>query len=427
MSTLLEIKNAIDEQLKAFEAFKETNDQRLDAVKKGNESLAKELEAKLGKIEKDVTESTKKKTELELELKIMIERLEELESRAAQPKGTAAERAETEYKDAVMKWLRSPGNQMLEQKIIDVGKRIQTEHKDITVGSQPDGGYGLPKEIVFAIRDLERKFSPVRDLVAVEQTGTTDYNELLGIDGQTSGWAGETTTRSATSTPQLRNVKPTYGELYAYPTASQWSLDDLGFSVENWLTKNVAKEFSIQEGIAVISGNGTNKPTGMTNTTPVTTADWASPLRAAAAYQYIACQNSPVAISMDCLITLVYTLNKMYRAGSSFVMNSLTTAAVRKLKDSSNQYLWQPSNQAGQPDTLLGYPVACWEDLQDIGSNNFPVAFGNFKEGYVLAERIGMRILRDNLTTPGFVKFYVSRREGGIVRNNDAIKFLRTT
>jgi chromosome segregation ATPase len=114
MSTLLEIKNAIDEQLKAFEAFKETNDQRLDAVKKGNESLAKELEAKLGKIEKDVTESTKKKTELELELKIMIERLEELESRAAQPKGTAAERAETEYKDAVMKWLRSLGNQMLE-------------------------------------------------------------------------------------------------------------------------------------------------------------------------------------------------------------------------------------------------------------------------------------------------------------------------
>jgi HK97 family phage major capsid protein len=193
------------------------------------------------------------------------------------------------------------------------------------------------------------------------------------------------------------------------------------------LIENVADEFALRTGIAVISGDGTNKPTGMLNSTPVTTADWASPLRAQAVYQYVACSNSPIGVSMDCLITLTYTLNSSYRANASFVMNSNTAAAVRKLKDSQNQYLWQPSSIAGQPDMLLGYPVKIWEDLSDVGANNFPVGFGDFNRGYVLVDRGPIRVLSDPLTTPGMVKFYCSRRLGGAPLNNDAIKWLRTT
>jgi len=271
------------------------------------------------------------------------------------------------------------------------------------------------------------KFSPVRRLVNVQQVGTTDYHALLNLRGTTSGWVGETGSRSASNTPQLRDIVPTFGELYAYPQVSEWSLDDLQFNVENWLTENIADEFALQEGTAVISGNGTNKPTGMLNTTPVTTADGASPVRAAAAYQYIASVASPFAVTADSMIDLQYTLNSAYRTGAVYVMNSNTTGAVRKLKDTTNQYLWQPSLQAGQPNMLLGYPTETWEQLDDIGSVKFPVAFGNFRRGYLLADRVGMRITRDNVTNPGYIRFYVRRREGGIVYNNDAIKWIRTS
>jgi HK97 family phage major capsid protein len=141
----------------------------------------------------------------------------------------------------------------------------------------------------------------------------------------------------------------------------------------------------------------------------------------------VASAASPDAILPDSLISLVYTLNTAYRAASTFVMNSLTTGLVRRLKDTTNQYLWAPGLAGGQPDRLLGYPVQTWEDMQDVGANLHPVAFGDFRQGYVLAERVGMRITRDNVTNIGFVKLYVRRREGGIVLNNDAIKFLKTT
>jgi HK97 family phage major capsid protein len=188
----------------------------------------------------------------------------------------------------------------------------------------------------------------------------------------------------------------------------------------------VARAFAKAEGSAVISGDGSNKPTGMLHTAPVATADDASPLRAAAAYQYVLSgDNSPAAIDADSLIDLQYTLNSAYRANATWVMNSLTTGAVRKLKDSYGQYLWQPSLQPGQPDILLGKTIATWEQMPDVGGGNCPVAFGDFSQGYLLTTRTGLRITRDNVTNVGYVRFYVRQREGGIPLNNDAIKFLK--
>ena len=165
--------------------------------------------------------------------------------------------------------------------------------KDVTIGTPAAGGYAVPEEIAREIEELERKFSPVRSLVKVVQVGSSDYKELVSIGGASSGWVGETGSRTATTTSQLRERAPTHGELYAYPQASEWSLDDIFFNVEAWLAEEVAESFAINEGDAVIRGNGTSKPTGMLNTTPVTTADFASPLRNAAAYQYIASPSVP--------------------------------------------------------------------------------------------------------------------------------------
>lgn len=410
----------------AFEAFKSANDERISALDKGKDSLAAELNQKLAKIEADLSTAVKAKSEIEVEMKLQRERLEELEARKSGPGKTAAEKVKDEYKTNFIDWMRAKGQSAsLESKMEELGR------KDVTIGTSASGGYAVPESISTQIGLLEQKYSPVRRLVKVVAVGTSDYKELIDINNASAGWIGETGSRTATNTPQLREVAPTFGELYAYPQASEWSLDDVFFNVDQWLADSVARQFAIQEGSAVISGNGTSKPTGMLNTSPVTTADFASPLRAATAYQYIASPStgSPAVATLtgDKLIDLQYTLNSAYRVNATWVMNSVTTGTVRKMKDTNGQYLWQPSLQAGQPDMLLGRPIETWEQLDDVGTNKYPIAFGDFKQAYVLADRTQLRITRDNVTNVGFVRFYIRRREGGKVLNNDALKWIKTT
>ncbi len=425
--TFVEIKQAIDNQAIAFEEFKRTNDERLEALKNGDAARAKELDTKLEKIEKDVTTFGQIKKALETEQQIIRERVEELESRASSPGKTASEKRQDEYKNLFVGWIRNKGQSpMHEQQMYDLQRRM-LEAKDVTIGTGSAGGFAVPEEIAREIELQEKKFSPVRDLVKVVQVGTSDYKELVNIRGETSGWVGETGSRPATATPALREIVPTHGELYAYPQASEWSLDDIFFNVEAWLAETVAEEFAIQEGDAVIRGNGTSKPTGMLNSAPVNVDDFGSPLRAAAVYQFIPSAASPDAILPDTLIDVQYKLNSRYRAGAFYVFNSTTAGAIRKMKDTQNQYLWIPGMVAGQPDMLLGYPMAIWEQMDDVGANKHPVAFGNFRRAYVLADRVGLRITRDNVTNIGHVRFYIRRREGGIVLNNNAIKWIKTT
>jgi HK97 family phage major capsid protein len=394
MTGCAEIKETVDQTAKAFDAFTEKTDARLNEIQ---------------------------------------DRIEVLEARASNPKATfALDSDQREHEVKFAKWIRSPRDPKAISELKEIEQRICIDQKAMSIGSGADGGFAVPQEIARQIEKLELQFSPVRRLVKVVQTGTSDYHALASIGGTTSGWSSESGTRNLTSTPKLRDVVPTHGELFAYPQVSNWALDDIFFNVQTWLAEEVAQEFAKQEGAAVIIGDGLNKPTGMLNTTPVLTADDASPLRAAAAYQYIAsdtdADGSPAApgIRADALIEAVYTLNSAYRAGASWIMNSATAGAVRKLKDAEGRYLWGDSLIAGQPPMLLGYPVEFWEQMPDIGANNFPIGFGNWSRAYLLADRVGMRITVDPYTTPGQTKFYVRRREGGHVLNNDAAKFIRT-
>jgi HK97 family phage major capsid protein len=169
----------------------------------------------------------------------------------------------------------------------------------------------------------------------------------------------------------------------------------------------------------------------MTNATPATNDDYASPERNEAAFEYIpmTAVSSPFTtngIAGDDIIDLVYTLNARYRPNARFAMNTVTQGHVRKLKDTNGQYLWQPSLQVGQPDRLLGYEVFSWEDLGNpTTANAFPVVFGDFSKGYTLVRRNGMAIIRDDVTTPGYRKYYISQRFGGCVTNNAALKMLK--
>ncbi|KEZ12172.1 HK97 family phage major capsid protein [Sphingobium yanoikuyae] len=257
------------------------------------------------------------------------------------------------------------------------------------------------------------------------RTGTAGYRKLVSAGGIVSGWASETGARAETGTPSFNEIAPPSGELYANPAASQAMLDDAQFDVEGWLAGEIAREFAAAEGAAFVNGNGTNKPKGFLTYTTTSEAD---SVRAFGSLQYVASGAAGAFAGsnpQDKLIDLVQSLRAPYRQGASFVMNSATLAAIRKMKTSDGAFIWQPGLAAGQPATLLGYPVVEAEDMPDIAANSLSIAFGNFQAGYVIAERSDTSILRDPFSNKPFVHFYAVKRIGGAVANSEAIKLMK--
>ena len=302
-TSLQALTRTINKLGEAFEAFKDTNDERIKALEDGDTGKANELGHKLGKVELDLGKLGKLKTEIEVERKTMLDRIEELKSRRNLPGATSPlVKTQEEYKAAFLGYMRSVGQgYMLKraqcaQQMNDLAtkgrEQATVEQKAINIGNQTEGGYAVPEEIQREIERLELKYSPVRRLVRVRTVGTSDYKELVDEAGQEASWAGEETTRSETAAGTLRQRTPTMGELYAYPKTTLWALEDIFFNVQQWLTDGVARAFAVAEGTAVISGNGTNKPTGLINTSPVTDDDFQSPLRSNEAFEYIASPGS---------------------------------------------------------------------------------------------------------------------------------------
>ena len=428
-----QIMDAIEGIGKSFEEFKKVNDQILDEERKGNEARARELQATLDKIGDELSQHQKNREILEKRLAAQQDRIEIVEALNDRPRATVQDRIRSEHKDLCLQWIRSKGQ---DYEALAKYKELVSkarEVKDVTIGTDASGGFALPEEISRTVDKLILNFSGIAANVKNVQVGTSDYKELVSVNNASYAWSTETGTRSATTSPELRNRAPTWGELYAYPSASNWSLEDLFFNVENWLVDNISEGFAVGLSTAIYNGNGSGTLTGMVNTAPVTTNDYASPERNHAALEYMpltspASPYIPTGVTADSLIDLVYLLRAGYRAGAKFAMNSSTQGHCRRLKDTNGQYLWQPSFQMGQPDMLLGYPVFTWEDLgSSVAANTYPVMFGNFAKAYTLAARSGMAIVRDNITTPGYTAFYVSRRYGGCVTNNNAVKVLKVS
>jgi HK97 family phage major capsid protein len=286
------------------------------------------------------------------------------------------------------------------------------------------GGYAVPEEIDAEIGRLLTAISPIRAIANVVKVGSAGYRKLVTAGGTPSGWVSETAGRPETATPSFTEIAPPFGELYANPAASQAMLDDAAFDVEAWLASEIATEFARAEGSAFVAGNGVNRPKGFL-AAPVSTAPDAS--RAFGTLQYIVsgAAGGFGAGGSDKLIDLVQTLRPPYRQGAVFVMNSATASTIRKFKTSDGAFLWQPGLAAGQPDSLLGYPVVEAEDMPDVAADSFSVAFGNFRAGYLIAERTETQILRDPFTNKPFVHFYATKRVGGQVANSEAIKLLK--
>lgn len=299
-----------------------------------------------------------------------------------------------------------------------------TELKSISGIVPADGGYAVPRQIDALIGRALVEVSPIRAIAQVVQTGTAGYRKLVATGGTASGWVSETAGRPETQTPNFAEIAPPTGELYANPAASQAMLDDAGFDLEAWLAGEIAMEFARAEGAAFVHGSGVNQPEGFL-TAPVSSLIDAE--RPFGTLQYVGTGDADgFDANPDArLIDLVHTLKSGHRQGATFVMNSATLAEVRKLKTADGAFLWQPGLVEGQPDRLLGYPVIEAEDMPDIAAGTFPIAFGNFRAGYLIAERSATQVLRDPFTNKPFVHFYATRRVGGQVLDSNAIKLLR--
>ncbi|WP_294636620.1 phage major capsid protein [uncultured Aquabacterium sp.] len=415
--TLKGLADTIEKIGVAFDEFKKTNDQRLAAAKEGKSTA--DQDAKIAKIEADLNS-------LE-ELKSKLEKMETKLSRPGVMEGKSVEgesREAYEYRSAFIDWMRRPGDSERQQKAAHAMKALEAKAAQTVTSTGSAGGFALPEVIERNIARLSVDMSPIRQLATVRTVSSTDYKELFDVNGAGFEWIGEGDTRNQTNTPDLREVTPTMGMASAKPQASEESLDDLFFNVEDWLVSSAAEQIAAGEGAAFVSGNGIKKPTGfLAGPTPVTTGDAS---RAFGTLQYVASgQAAALPTSLDVLYDLVYGVRARYRANATWVTNRAVLASLRKYKDTSGQYLWQPSLVAGQPGTFMGYPIVEAEDMPAVAANSFPLAFGDFREGYLIVDRVGTRITRDEITTPGFVKFYIRKRVGGVIRNSQAIKLLK--
>jgi len=264
----------------------------------------------------------------------------------------------------------------------------------------------------------------MRQIARVVKVESGDFEMVHSLGGAASGWVGETEARPETDSPTLVMIKPVVGEVYAAPKITQQLLDDSAFDIEDYINTEVSDAFETQEGEAFITGDGVQKPRGITTYDVSSAVDGT---RADNAIQYVASGASGAftsSASGDALISLVHACKPKYRKGASWLMNTGTLETIRKFKDSNGDYIWKAGLEAGQPDSLLGYPLFEDENMPDVAADSLSVAFGNFNRAYTVVDR-NTRMLRDPFSDRPYVVFYSTRRVGGAMRDFRALKFLK--
>ncbi|MDN0095095.1 phage major capsid protein [Yersinia rohdei] len=391
-----DVEQVAQELNQRFSEFKEKNDKRIDAIEQEKGKLAGDVETLNGKL----TELDNLKTSLEDEIKAL-----------KRPGGGTNTKTATEHKSAFMQFVRKGKEDGLRE----------LEQKALNTGTDADGGYAVPEELDRTLLNILKNEVIMRQESTVITVGTSDYKKLVNLHGAGSGWVGEQAARPATNTPQLAQIVPFMGEIYGNPQATQTMLDDGFFDVEAWINGSLSLEFSEQEEITFTNGSGVLKPKGFL---AYASTDEKDSVREFGKLQHLL-SGAAAAVTADSIIQMIYTLRKVHRNGAKFMMNNNSLFKIRILKDERGDYLWRPGLELDQPSMLAGYGIAENEQMPDIVADAKAIAFGNFKRGYTIVDRIGTRILRDPYTNKPFVGFYTTKRTGGMLADSQAIKLLK--
>ena len=396
-----EVAGAFDDFARTFTAFREANDERLAEIETRLQADPV-TEEKLARIDAALDEARGRLDRIQLD-----GRRPALHGAAPPDHGT------TEHKAAFDLYVRAGESAGL--------KRL--EAKALSAGSGPDGGYLVPANVEREVLRRLADISPIRAVASVRVVSGGLYKRAFAKTGAASGWVGETAARPQTDAPALAELSFPAMELYAMPAATQTLLDDAVVDVDAWLAEEVETAFAVQESAAFVTGDGVNRPRGFLNQETVTNAAWVwgklGTVATGAAGAF------PAANPTDVLFDLVYALKAGYRQNARFVTNRRVQSTIRKFKDADGNYLWQPPLAADRAATLLGFPVTEAEDMPDASPGSLSIAFGDFRRGYLVVDRAGIRVLRDPYSAKPYVLFYTTKRVGGGVQDFDAIKLLK--
>lgn len=428
-----EIVKLIEKQAKAWEEFKAANDARLAEIEKKG-AADPITEEKVEKINAEITniarEYKKRMDELEKKLnrpgRTGGSDAQELELRNfnmalashaqknnRQPPPAFAPEQYADYKAAFGSFLRK------DQRAIS-----EAEYKALMAGSDPDGGYLCPAEMDTAIDRVVTQLGSLRSLATIRPIGVGSYKKLVTTSGASAGgWGSEGTAPTETGTPSMKELEFIPGLLWAEPRATMQMLEDSADNVESWLADEIGLTFAEQEAGAYVTGSGANRPWGILSYPTIANSSysWGN-----VGYTFTGAASTFAASNpSDNLVDTIHSLKRQYRGNANWLMNDLTLATIRKFKDGQGIYLWQPGLQLGQVGVLLGYPVSTDDFMPDVGANAYPVAFADFRRAYVIVDRRGTVVVRDNLTAKPYVKFWTTRRVGGGIQNFEAIKLLK--
>jgi HK97 family phage major capsid protein len=394
------------EMMRTFDAFKAANDERIAQVERRAPDVLQE----------------EKVARIDAVLDAQVRRLDELTLKSARPQlgvstpgleramGPASSR---EHKAAFDSYMRSG----------EAAHLRALETKAMSIGTPGDGGYLVPEEVEREIGKRLAAISPIRSIASVREISGNVYKKPFMTAGPATGWVAETAARPQTNSPTLDELSFPAAELYAMPAATGALLEDSAVNLDEWIASEVEQVFAVQEGAAFVNGDGTNKPKGFLQYDKVAEASWS--WTKIGFIETGVDAGFPADGPADPLIDLVYALKAGYRQNAVFVMNRKTQSAIRKLKDADDNYLWQPPAQVGGRAGLLTFPVVEAEDMPDIAADSTSIAFGDFRSGYLVVDRQGVRVLRDPYSAKPYVLFYTTKRVGGGVQDFDAIKLLK--
>lgn len=303
-------------------------------------------------------------------------------------------------------------------------KDLQRKALAATSDQDPAGGYTVRPEMDSAIDQVLKEVSPIRQLASVRSISTGSFDKLVNQHGVNSGWVGETDARTQTLAADLTKLSFPVMELYAMPAASQTLLDDASVNIDQWIADEVSLEFAQKEGAAFVTGTGVNQPRGFLSYTNVINSSyaWGSIGYAKTGNASAFAASNPA----DAIIDLMFSLKAAYRTNAQFMMNRTVMGTVRKFKDGQGNYLADLRlRDNALVETIFGKPVNEAEDMPNLGANTFPIAYGDFRRGYLIIDRVGTRVLRDPYTSKPYVLFYTTKRVGGGIQNFEAIKLLK--
>lgn len=444
MDALQQLQETCGELNRAWEEFKTVNN--ANVAKAVKDALA---EAKLEKLQQAIDDLTGKRADLEKRIALEASHREELERKLnllrVQP-GDKPNDAEVKHLNAfnvevkaaaLQKGLPQPPELDIEgyrgyckahDRYLRYGDRALSndEIKSLQVGVDPDGGYLVPADYTGQMVKVVYDLSPIRQIASVQSISSDRLDGIEDTGEASAGWVSEIGSRSATATPPVGKWEIVAQEMYAAPQATQRILDDAAIDVEAWLAGKIGDKFARVEGAAFCVGTGVGQPRGFTTYTTAATGDNS---RAWGTIEHVATGVSGGFAADpnggDVLFDLLAAFRPAYLQNGRFVTRRSVIAKIRKMKATTGNYLWQPGLQAGQPDTLVGYPITMAEDMPALGANSLSLAFGDFKQGYQIVDRLGVRTLRDPFTNKPYVIFYSTKRTGGAVLNYQAIKFVK--